>query len=76
MKTLINKYEYTLYENEAEELVLTAVYGTSVELALDVKLTPQETAAFRREGTDFMDRLADDIRSDAGKYKFRRLKYS
>lgn len=74
MKIIISKYEYRLYEIDPNELILSANYGTVVELVLNIKLTEKETDAYRKEGIVFLDKLADDIRSNADKYKFRHIK--
>jgi hypothetical protein len=55
---------YKLVRDPSGALIIEVVVGGIVMSAVRVRLNPQETAAYAREGQAFTDRLAQAIMAD------------
>lgn len=61
-------WDWMLFRDAADDLVLSVVCGTIGVFEVEVILDPSQRAAYDAEGTPFLDRLAADIRYSPRKY--------
>lgn len=73
MKELIrDDWNYTLYEQE-QGLLLSVVCGTVAIFEVNVLLNEDEIKHFQKDGKDFLQLLADTIRSNPDEYFQRKV---
>ncbi len=75
MKKLINKgWEYILYQTDDNNLILSVVCGTVGLYDMNIQLNDKEKDKFEKDGTKFIDDLANDISSEPPKYENRHIR--
>lgn len=70
-KELIRKdWDYTLYETP-EGLLLSVLAGTVALFEVEILLSQEEYAQYQLLGFSYLDRLANEVRSEPEKYQNR-----
>lgn len=57
-------WNYTLFDNEQGDFLFTVLCGSVGLYEISIRLTPAETAQYEKDGTTYLDTLADTIRSN------------
>lgn len=74
MKKLIDKnWEYTLYQDEHNNLIFSVLCGSVGLYDTNIQLNEEEKAEFEKRGQSFLDILAEDIRQNESKYNPRHI---
>lgn len=72
MKELIKKdWEYTLSQDDNKNLNLTVLCGSVALYNVTVQLNKDEKTEFEINGTAFIEKLAEDVRTNTSKYEHR-----
>ncbi len=74
MKEIIKKdWEYTLYQSDDNKLLLSVLCGTVALYDLVIQLNEEEKAKFEKDETEYLNNLAEDIRTNTSKYENRQV---
>ena len=72
MKEIIKKdWEYTLYQDNEDNLILVVLCGSVALYEVSIQLNEDEKLKFEESRTEFLEELAEDIRTNTSKYEHR-----
>lgn len=74
MKKLVEKtWSYILYQTDDNNLIFSVVCGTVGLYQRNIQLNEQEKSEFEKQGQNYLDVLAEEVRQSADKYKSRHI---